>query len=61
MKPQNLLFILFDEHYKKVAGAYGHKMIRTPNLDRLAAREAIFKGGIFRYSPTPGRKPAMFS
>ncbi|MFN0164750.1 MAG: sulfatase-like hydrolase/transferase [Burkholderiales bacterium] len=42
MKPQNLLFILSDEHNKKVTGAYGHPMIRTPNLDRLAARGTRF-------------------
>jgi choline-sulfatase len=37
MKPANLLFILSDEHSRRVLGCYGHKMIRTPNLDRLAA------------------------
>ena len=37
MKPTNLLFILSDEHSRRVLGCYGHPMIRTPNLDRLAA------------------------
>ncbi|MBV9966187.1 MAG: sulfatase-like hydrolase/transferase [Alphaproteobacteria bacterium] len=37
MKPRNLLFILSDEHSRRVLGCYGHGMIRTPNLDRLAA------------------------
>jgi choline-sulfatase len=35
--PRNLLFIMSDEHNKHVLGAAGHAMIRTPNLDRLAA------------------------
>ena len=35
--PRNLLFIMSDEHNKRVLGAAGHPMIRTPNLDRLAA------------------------
>src|SRR5438552_9713241 len=42
MKPRNLLFILSDEHSRRVLGCYGHTMIRTPNLDRLAARGVRF-------------------
>jgi len=37
LRPANLLFILSDEHNKRVTGCYGHPMIRTPNFDRLAA------------------------
>ena len=42
MKPANLLFILSDEHSRRVLGCYGHTMIQTPNLDRLAARGVRF-------------------
>ena len=42
MKPANLLFILSDEHSRRVLGCYGHPMIKTPNLDRLAARGVRF-------------------
>lgn len=35
-KPRNMLFIMSDEHNKRVLGVSGHKLIRTPNLDRLA-------------------------
>src|SRR5258707_644458 len=52
MKPTNLLFILSDEHSRRVLGCYGHRMIRTPNLDRLAAR------GV-RLEPLPVRKAAL--
>ena len=31
-----------DEHSKRVLGCHGHPMIRTPNLDRLAARGVRF-------------------
>ena len=42
MKPSNVLFILSDEHSRRVLGCYGHTMIQTPNLDRLAARGVRF-------------------
>jgi choline-sulfatase len=42
VKPANLLFILTDEHSRRVLGCYGNGMIRTPNLDRLAARGVRF-------------------
>src|SRR6266567_2577336 len=42
MKPANLLFILSDEHSRRVLGCYGHGIIRTPNLDRLAAQGVRF-------------------
>jgi choline-sulfatase len=42
MTPRNLLFIMSDEHSKRVLGCYGHPMIRTPNLDRLAKRGVRF-------------------
>ncbi|HEX4260881.1 MAG TPA: sulfatase-like hydrolase/transferase [Acetobacteraceae bacterium] len=37
MKPANLLFIMSDEHSRRVLGCYGHPMVRTPHLDQLAA------------------------
>lgn len=42
MKPANLLFILSDEHSRRVLGCYGHPTIQTPNLDRLAASGVRF-------------------
>src|SRR5438045_8397487 len=42
LQPPTLLFILSVEHSRRVLGCYGHPMIRTPNLDRLAARGVRF-------------------
>jgi choline-sulfatase len=42
MQPSSLLFIMSDEHSRRVLGCYGHGMIQTPNLDRLAARGVRF-------------------
>ena len=40
---QNLLFIMGDDHSTGVFGAYGNSLIKTPNLDRLAAQGARFE------------------
>ncbi len=32
----NLLFIMSDQHAPRVTGCYGDKIVRTPNLDKLA-------------------------
>lgn len=41
-KPRNVVVIMADEHSKFVLGAYGNSVVKTPNLDRLAARGTIF-------------------
>lgn len=58
MEPTNLLFILSDEHNKRVTGCYGHPMIRTPNFDRLAARGTRFTSA---YTNCPICVPARAS
>ena len=42
MKPQNILYIMSDEHNSKMLGCYGHEQVKTPNLDRLAAKGTRF-------------------
>jgi choline-sulfatase len=39
----NILFIESDQHNASVIGAYGDPVIRTPNLDDLAARGVVFE------------------
>ena len=58
MKPSNVLFILSDEHSRRVLGCYGHPMIQTPNLDRLAARGVRFSDA---YTNSPICVPARAS
>lgn len=58
IKPSNLLFILSDEHNKRVLGCYGHPMIQTPNLDALAARGTRFSNA---YTNCPICVPARAS
>ncbi|HQB72567.1 MAG TPA: sulfatase-like hydrolase/transferase [Verrucomicrobiota bacterium] len=42
-KPPNILVIMSDEHNASVLGCYGNPIVRTPNLDRLAARGVVFE------------------
>lgn len=58
MKPKNLLFILSDEHQRDVTGCYGNRIVRTPNLDRLAAQGTRFTNA---YTPCPICVPARTS
>ncbi|MGH7093586.1 MAG: sulfatase-like hydrolase/transferase, partial [Stellaceae bacterium] len=58
MKSVNTLFIFSDEHSRRVLGCYGHQMIRTPHLDRLAARGVRFTDA---YTNSPICVPARAS
>ena len=35
-KPQNVLFIMSDQHNRDILGHNGHPIIQTPHLDKLA-------------------------
>jgi choline-sulfatase len=48
--PTNVLVILSDEHTRRVFGAYGNPLVRTPNLDALAKRGTRFASA---YCQTP--------
>ncbi len=41
-QPANLLFFLSDNHNRQVTGCYGHPLVKTPALDKLAARGTRF-------------------
>jgi choline-sulfatase len=58
MRPSNLLFILSDEHARDIAGCYGHPLVRTPNIDRLAENGTRFTSA---YTNCPICVPARAS
>ena len=49
-QPQNLLVIISDEHRRDAMGCVGHPIVKTPNLDALAARGTVFRNA---YTPSP--------
>lgn len=51
----NFLIIMADEHSRKICGAYGNRIVHTPNIDRLAARGTRFTKA---YTPCPICVPA---
>ena len=54
-RPTNLLVIMSDEHNPKIMGASGHPMVKTPNIDRLAAEGTMFTSA---YTTSPVCVPA---
>ena len=41
----NILLIVADQLVASLTGAYGHEVVKTPNLDRLAAEVRRFGWG----------------
>ena len=55
---KNLLIIISDEHRKDAMGCVGHPIVKTPNLDALAARGTVFENA---YTPSPMCVPTRAS
>ena len=55
----NIVFLYTDDQAQWAVGAYGNREIKTPNLDSLARRGAIFRNA-FTVTPvcSPSRGPA---
>lgn len=58
MQAKNLILVMSDEHDPRLAGHEGHSLVKTPNLDRLAARGTRFESA---YTPCPICVPARAS
>jgi choline-sulfatase len=50
MSRPNILLLISDEHPPQLTGCYGHRRVRTPTIDGLGARGAIFDAA---YCPSP--------
>lgn len=55
---RNVIFVLSDEHQARAMGCAGHPIVKTPNLDALAARGTRFTNAI---TPSPICVPARAS
>ncbi len=41
--PPNIIFIMSDDHAEKAISAYGHNLLQTPNIDRIANEGILFE------------------
>ena len=55
---KNVVVIVSDDHAASVMGAYGNKIIRTPNLDQLAGEGVLFT---YAYANSPVCTPSRQS
>ena len=51
----NIIYILLDQVRKDMLGAYGHQIVKTPNIDRLAQEGVKFTD---YYAPAPLSSPS---
>ena len=42
----NIIYILLDQVRKDMLGAYGHQIVKTPNIDRLAKDGVRFNNAL---------------
>ena len=55
-----VIYMMADTFRRDHVGAYGNAWIRTPNLDRLAARSAVFDNAYIGSFPTvPNRRDTL--
>ncbi|MBT3292468.1 MAG: sulfatase-like hydrolase/transferase, partial [Victivallales bacterium] len=60
MSHPNILFIMSDQLIAALTGAYGHPVVQTPNLDRLAAEGIRFDSAYTAFPLcAPGRACLM--
>ncbi len=58
MKAPNILILMADQLAPHYTSTYGHQIVKTPNMDRLAERGCRFDAA---YTPYPQCAPARFS
>jgi choline-sulfatase len=57
-KKPDILLIVSDQHNASFAGCYGHPIVKTPHIDRLAAEGVLFERA---YCPYPVCGPSRHS
>ncbi|MBI2254306.1 MAG: choline-sulfatase [Proteobacteria bacterium] len=57
MSRPNILFVMFDQLAALSLPAYGHRLVKTPHLDALAARGTLFENA---YCAAPLCSPSRF-
>lgn len=59
--PQNLLWIMTDQHQAGCLGYMGHPAAQTPNLDRLAAKGVVFENAFCQSPACMASRASLFT
>ena len=54
----NVVFIMSDQHSRAVTGCYGHDMVKTPHIDRLAETGIRYDNAFFEDADIIDPRPA---
>ena len=57
----NIIYILLDQVRKDMIGAYGHQIVKTPNLDRLAKEGIRFNNAFTPASVCGPARTSLFT
>ncbi len=60
-KRPNVLIIISDQHQAAATGCYGHETVKTPNIDRLAARGVRFTGAYCQSPLCAPSRPSLLT
>lgn len=61
MQKENIIYILLDQIRKDMLGAYGHQIVKTPNLDRLAKEGVRFSNAFTPASVCGPARTSLFT
>ncbi|WP_156285915.1 sulfatase-like hydrolase/transferase [Oceanivirga salmonicida] len=61
MKQNNIIYILLDQIRKDMLGTYGHKKVKTPNIDRLANDGVKFENAFTPASVCGPARTSLFT
>jgi choline-sulfatase len=59
--PPNILIVQVDQLAARYLGCYGHPLVRSPNIDRLAERSVIFDAAYCNYPLCSPSRASMLS
>lgn len=60
-KKMNVLFIMSDQHNANALGCYGHKLVKTPNIDKIASEGVLFNNAFCQTGQSVPSRYSIFT
>ena len=57
----NIIFFLTDDQRNDFLGCYGHRILKTPNIDRLAKQGVLFRNAFVTTSICAASRASIFT